>query len=169
MNNDIFEFLQLERQIFGVCPKCYSFFRLSECKIFLKEKRPLDWLTELEKSSERLEKAEARLEVKEREIRDKAREKGRKQALTVVKRIDKIFTPRGLNPDDAKLLFHPLDYVVFKGMKTSGKIENIILFDRERRDATARKLQRSIERTVASGNYEWQTIRIDEVGKITRK
>jgi len=169
MRNDILEFFQLERQIFGICPKCGRFFRLSECKIHIKEKKTLDWLGELMKKFEVVEKAEEKLDETEEEIREQARVKGRKQALRVVRKIDPIFTPRGLNPDDAKVLLHPIDYIVFNGMKDSGKMKNIVLLDRERKDASFRKLQRSIEKTIESGNYEWQTIRIDEGGKITYK
>lgn len=169
MKNDILEFFQLERQIFGVCPKCHSFFRLSDCQIFLKEKKALDWLDELHKKEEKIEKAQERLDAKQEELREKAREKGRKQALKVVRKIDMIFTPRGLNPDDAKVLFHPIDYVVFNGMKDSNMIRDIVLLDRERRDVPSRRLQRSIEKTIESGNYEWRTIVVDEHGEIKCK
>ncbi|MFC1903284.1 Holliday junction resolvase-like protein [Chloroflexota bacterium] len=169
IRSDIFQFFQLERQIFGVCPKCGRFFRLSECKIHLKERKALDWLDELMKKYKIIEKAEEKLEEKEEELREKAREKGRKQALRAARRIDAIFTPRGFNPDDAKVLFHPIDYIVFNGMKDTGKMRNIVLLDRERKDASVRKLQKSIEKTIESENYEWQTIRIDEGGKITYK
>jgi predicted Holliday junction resolvase-like endonuclease len=86
-----------------------------------------------------------------------------------VKKIDRIFTPRGLNPDDAKVLFHPIDYVVFNGMKDNNMIRDIVLLDRERRDMLSRRLQRSIEKTIESGNYEWRTISIDERGEIRSK
>lgn len=175
MRSDIFKFLQLERQIFGVCPKCGRFFRLSECKIHLKEKKALGWLDELMKKYKIIEKAEEKLDEKEGELREKARKKGRKQALKAAMKIDAIFTPRGFNPDDVKVLFHPIDYIVFNGMKDTstmkdtGTMKNIVLLDRERKDAPARKLQKSIEKTIESENYEWQTIRIDEGGKITYK
>jgi len=171
MKNDIFEFFQLERQIFGVCPKCHNFFRLSDCKIFPKEKKGLDWLDELHKQKEKIEKAEDRLYEKEYELRRKAREKGRKQALKVARKIDRVFTPRGLNPDDAKVLFHPIDYVVFNGMndKDSKMIRDIVLLDREHRDVPSRRLQRSIEKTIESGNYEWRTIVVDYHGEIKCK
>jgi hypothetical protein len=76
MNNEILKFFQLERQIFGVCSKCHSFFRLSDCKIFLKERKPLDWLDDLNKREGRIEKAQESLEAKQEELREKAREKG---------------------------------------------------------------------------------------------
>ena len=171
MSNEIINFFEIERQIFGICPnpKCGEFFRLSECKIFLKGEKAKDWLDQLQKQQEKIDRAEEKLEEKRREIMEAAREKGRKQALEVIKTIDRVFTPKGLNPDDAKIIFHPIDYVVFNGMKETKKINNIVLFDRERKDADSKRLQRSIQKTIESGNYEWQTIVIDESGAIKYK
>lgn len=143
MSNNIINFFEIERQIFGICPKCRGFFRLSECKIFLKGEKIKDWLDELQKKQEKIDRAEEKLEEKRREIMEEAREKGRKQALEVIKTIDRVFTPKGLNPDDAKIIFHPIDYVVFDGMKKTKKINNIVLLDRERKDADSKRLQRA--------------------------
>jgi predicted Holliday junction resolvase-like endonuclease len=115
---------------------------------------------------ERLEKVEERLEDKKEEIREKAREKGRKLAQLAVKKIDPIFTPRKLDPDDAKVIFHPIDYIVFNGMKKAESIKNIILLDREEKGTDHRVLQKSIEKVVEHENYEWQTLRVQEDGKI---
>ena len=114
--------------------------------------------------------SEQKLESEMESIRDEGRDLGRKQnpQRKVVNKIDPVCTPRGLNPDDAKVLFHPIDYIVFNGIKT-GKMKDIILLDRERRHPDGRKLQRSIERVVESGNYEWQTVRIDDSGNIKCK
>ena len=83
-----------------------------------------------------------------------------------MKKIDPIFSPRKLNPDDAKVIFHPIDYIVFNGMKAPEPIKNIILLDRQAKDGNHRALQRSIEKVVEKENYEWQTLRILEDGKI---
>jgi predicted Holliday junction resolvase-like endonuclease len=48
-------------------------------------------------------------------------------------------------PDDAKIIFHPIDYVVFDGMKKES-IKNIILLDRQEKGTDHRALQRSIEK-----------------------
>jgi predicted Holliday junction resolvase-like endonuclease len=169
MGNDILGFFQLERQIFGVCPKCGRFFRLSDCKIHIKEKKPTDWLDELMKKYEKIEEAGEKLGKMEKELREAARVEGRKLAHRMVGKIDTIFTPRGLTPDDARGLFHPIDYVVFNGMKSTGEMRNIVLLDRERTDTPSKQLQRSIEKTIESGNYEWQTMVIDEIGNIKYK
>lgn len=36
-----------------------------------------------------------------------------------MKQVDKVIHPQKLNPDDAKVIFHPVDYAVFNGMKDS--------------------------------------------------
>jgi predicted Holliday junction resolvase-like endonuclease len=166
MESDVVKFFALQRQIFGVCPKCQDFFRLSDCKIYLRKKPVLDWMDKIDSEHERLDKAKERLEEEKAEIREKAREEGRKLAQLTIKKIDPIFTPRKLNPDDSKVIFHPIDYIVFNGMKEGESIKNIILLDRKEKGTDHRALQKSIERVVERKNYEWQTLRVQEDGKI---
>jgi predicted Holliday junction resolvase-like endonuclease len=166
MKSDVVKFLALQRQIFGICPKCEDFFRLSDCKIYLRKKPILDWMDKIDLERERLEKVQERLEDKKEEIREKAREKGRKLAQLTVKKIDPISTPHKLDPDDAKVIFHPIDYIVFNGMKKAESIKNIILLDRKEKGTDHRALQKSIEKVVERENYEWQTLRVQEDGKI---
>jgi predicted Holliday junction resolvase-like endonuclease len=162
---DYSEYLAVQRGIFGICPKCMDFFRLSDCKIFSKKRPVPDWMDAIEKETERLAEFEQRISEMEEELREKARAKGRKLALNVVKKIDPIFVPRKLSPDDAKVIFHPIDYVVFNGMKTAS-IENIIFMDRQTSDKSHKKTQKSIERTIDEERYCWQTIRVCDDGKI---
>ena len=166
MKSEIVRFFTLQRQIFGSCPKCEEIFRLSDCQIYLKKKPVMDWMHRLNLESERLAEREAKIDEKEEEMREKAREKGRQKAKKVIKKIDRIFAPRKLNPDDSKVLFHPIDYIVFNGMKSANAIKNIVLLDRKVEGSSHRQLQRSIERAVERENYEWQTLRVLEDGKI---
>lgn len=166
MKPDILRLFTLQRQIFGICPRSGEFFRLSDCKIFLKGKPVPDWMDRIAFKSEELNMTEERLEEKEEKLREKAREKGRFLAQLAVKKIDPVFTPRKLNPDDAKVIFHPIDYVVFNGMKRGKSIKNIVLLDREVKETNHRTVQKSIERVLERENYEWQTLRVQEDGKI---
>ena len=77
MKPDIFKYFALQRQIFGVCPKCNDFFRLSDSRVFLKKKPVPDWMDRVEKEEERLSRLEEKLAEKEDMLREKAREKGR--------------------------------------------------------------------------------------------
>lgn len=169
MKSDMLKLFALQRQIFGICPRCNDFFRLSDTKIYLKEKPVKDWMDKLDSEEERLNRLEERIEEQRAELQKKARVKGRKAALLKVKRIDPIFTPRDLNPDDAKVIFHPVDYIVFNGMKKQNPMKNIILLDRKMKGADHRLIQKSIERVIEKDNYEWQTLHIQEDGKINVK
>ena len=166
MKSDMVKFFTLQRQIFGICPHSGELFRLSDCKIYRKTKPVNDWMDKLDVETARLDKVEARIEEKKSEMQEKAREKGRQEANKHIKKVDRIFTPRKINPDDAKVLFHPIDYVVFNGMKNAGEMKNILLLDRKCCSAEHRRLQGSIEKTISKGNYEWVTLRVEESGEI---
>ena len=166
MKSDVFKFFAVQRQIFGVCPHCANFFRLSDCRIFQYKKPAPDWLERIILEERRLQGIEDKLNEKETQLREKARERGRKLAVKAVRKIDSVFSPRKLNPDDAKVIFHPIDYVVFNGMKGKVAIKNIVLLDRKAGNANRRALQKSIERAVEREKYEWQTLRVQEDGKI---
>src|SRR5512139_671312 len=113
MQPNILNFFALQRSIFGICPDCGDFFRLSDSQIYLKKKPASDWMAELTLQTARLDKADERLCQQEDALREKAREKGRRLAHRAIKKVDTTFAPRRLNPDDAKVIFHPIDYVVF--------------------------------------------------------
>jgi len=165
MRSDILKFFTLQRQIFGICPKCNDLFRLSDTKIYLKEKPVKDWMDKLDSEEERVYYLEGKIKEEKLELQKKAQVKGRRAALVKVKKIDPVFTPRNLNPDDAKVILHPIDYIVFNGMKKK-PMKNIILLDRKMKGADYRWIQKSIERVIEKENYEWQTLRVQEDGNI---
>jgi hypothetical protein len=51
-------------------------------------------------------------------------------------------------------------------MKAPDPIKNIILLDRQAKGTDHRSLQKSIGRVIEHENYEWQTLRVQEDGKI---
>jgi predicted Holliday junction resolvase-like endonuclease len=163
---DVSRFLTLQRRIFGICPHCNDFFRLSDCKIYTKKKPLLDWKDKIERESERTDSLEEKINEMKKELQEKAREKGRRIANRVVKKIDPVFFPRKLNPDDAKVIFHPIDYVVFNGMKSKEPMKNIVLLDRVTGILSHKRLQKSIERSINHERYGWLTIRVKDDGKI---
>ena len=166
MKSDIVTFVGLQRRIFGVCPQCQDFFRLSDTKVFLRKRPESDWMDRLASENERLDNLEARLDDKLAGLRHAARERGRCAAQSRIRKIDRVFSPLKLNPDDAKVLFHPIDYVVFKGMNGSTGLQCITLLDRVEKSREHRALQRSIEKAVEKGHYSWTTLTIQDDGKI---
>jgi predicted Holliday junction resolvase-like endonuclease len=161
-NNQLLSFLQLQRQIFGVCPIEGKIFRLSECEIYLHKKSEPDWFQKIELAQQRIDNATAKFKDIESLKEDK---KGRLKASLAVKKFDKVFKPRKLNPDDSMGVFHPIDYVVFNGMK-AGEIKNIILLDSNKKSADEKRLQKSIDRIIEKEKYEWITFRVEDNGNI---
>jgi len=153
----------------GLCPCCGELFRLSDSKVFLKTRPKKDWMDILQARDALLDGVEERIDDAEEALREKARIVGRRAAQLAVRRIDPVFAPRRLNADDAKVLFHPVDYVVFRGMKEQGTIREIILLDGETRAADRIRLQKSIEKVIEMGNYEWLTVRVQEDGAIVEE
>jgi predicted Holliday junction resolvase-like endonuclease len=90
----------------------------------------------------------------------------------MIKKVDKVFVPQKLNPDDAKVIFHPVDFVVFNGMKAGANgdaLKSIILLDSEKKTTDQKRIQKSIIQSVEKENYEWLTIRVDNDGFITQE
>jgi predicted Holliday junction resolvase-like endonuclease len=169
---DILIFFEYQRQIFGICPCCNEFILLSDCKIYKDERKSSDWLDKLGNEERKLDSLEEKIEEDLKFYNEVAREKGRKEANKKMKKVDKIFTPQKLNPDDAKVIFHPVDFVVFNGMKNGSNgdaLKNIILLDGEKKSTEHKQVQKSIIKTVESENYEWITLRVDEDGKISEE
>ncbi len=167
-NDSLLKLFQLQRQIFGVCPHTGNLFRLSDCHIYTKKKPKPDWMQQIEGSQKKIDRASEKLDEKEASIRETAREEGRKQAGIHVRKIDKIFHPRKLDPDDSKVLFHPVDFVVFNGMK-KGVIKNLIILDKSRKNIAEKNLQKSISKTIDKERYEWITLRVDDSGRISEE
>lgn len=165
MKSDLVTFYRIQRNIFGVCPRSGDLFRLSDCKVYLRARPTKDWMDDLERQQALLSRKEEKLDEQEEELREAARAKGRKRALQVIKRVDPVFTPRNLNPDDAKVLFHPIDYLVFNGMK-AGAVRNLILLDRKGATKERIGLQKSVEKVIERGNYEWRTLRVEDDGTV---
>src|SRR6266567_272922 len=111
MTEEILKFFQVQRSIFGVCPHSGEIFRLSDCKLFLKTKPTKDWMDVLKRKELRLDKLDESIEEARKHLKELAHRRGRRRAQTAVRKVDPVFTPRNLNPDDAKVVFHPIDYL----------------------------------------------------------
>lgn len=152
------------RQTFCHCGKCGETYRLSDSVLF-EDKRPnLDWFDKIDREI-------AKVEAQEKLIRDKiakakleATTEGRIQADAHIEQFDTLFKPLGLSPNDAKVHFHPVDYIVFNGMNSiQPKIKNIVLLDRKENKG---ELQDSIRDCIHDERYGFLTIKIKNDGTV---
>jgi len=168
MNNELIKFFSYQRQIFGVPTCCGELFRLSDCKVYRKEAPVSDWMEKLEKQNAALDRFEEKLDEKMGALREKAREAGRKQADKLIKKVDPVFAPLKLNPDDAKVVYHPVDFVVFNGMKAK-ELKNLVGLDAKEKPDDLKRVQEIVANTVEKKNYEWLTVNVGVDGKVVFK
>jgi predicted Holliday junction resolvase-like endonuclease len=128
-----------------------------------------DWMDILGAKDGRLDREEERIHEIGGALRGEARAAGRRMAQNVIKRIDPVFAPRRLNADDAKVFFHPVDYIVSSGLNKSETTREILFLDRETKAPKRRHLQRRIEKPVEAGKYDLLTIRIQDRGTINEE
>lgn len=154
------------KRIHGFCPCCGEVFRLSEATVFTKGAPPATPFDKVEREQAKVDRAVEKFEEKEEAIREHATALGQKAAKKKLKRIAGYFVERGVDPQDVKTLFHPVDYVVFRGL--NGKqVKAIELVDRPPTSSAREKLQKSIRGALKAGNVEWRTWRIDaDAGRV---
>lgn len=159
------QLLQDLQRIFGFCPCCGEPFRLSEATLFHKAPPPRTPWDELAAERQKLARAEERLFDQTERLRDKAKEAGRKEMERRLRSLTAFFRKQRIEIRDIRLLFHPVDYVAFRGL-SDGSCTAVEFIDREATTNAHAALQRSIEHCIRAGNFKWITMRIADDGRI---
>lgn len=152
-------------QILGICPCCGDLFRLADARPYLKGKKPHSVLDDLENEELRVERAEERLDEREAELREKAKISGLRSAKALLKKIDPIFSGKGIDPQDVKVIFDPIEYVVFDGLN-SAVTTRIVLSAGPPENRHQEKVQKSVARTLKRGDIQFHTLRVSDDGQI---
>lgn len=168
MIEDQLEFYNSLRTHFCQCSNCKNIYRLTDSPIFKDVRPKLDWMEKLDREIGVLEEREARLKAKIQQARINATIEGRKAANEHIAQFDTIFKPLDLNPDDAKVQFHPIDYIVFNGMNDpcDQRIRNLVLLDRKENTSPT---QSSIASCIHEEKYGFLTIKIREDGTVVEE
>src|SRR6266852_9500401 len=72
----------------------------------------------------------------------------------------------GYDPQDVKVIFSPVTYVVFDGM-SQRNLNKIELLVRPAQNRAAERVQNSIEQAINRGNVEFRTLRVDNAGSVS--
>lgn len=172
MQKEVLDFYSMLRHTFGVCPCCGEIFRLSDCKLFQKKKPEIDWKEEIDNEIRKLDLLEEKILEKIESTKEAARTVGRKNADKLVRKLDKIFLPLKLNCNDCKVIFHPIDFIVFNGMNNNHgdcTIKEILLIDKNNKSGQYLQIQKSIANAIQTKNYDWLTLRVENDGKIVEE
>jgi len=178
--NNLLMFIDNLQNILGLCPCCGELFLLTNAKLLFTERKEnkskyglyLSRQKELELMRlkvERMQTSLDKLEEKHSQILDevikKSREAGNKNAKRMLKKIDPVFSGRKIDPQDVKVIFDPIEYVVFDGMHR-GSIKKIELVGRRPKNKREENIEKSINKAIEKGDYNFKVLRIKEDGNI---
>ena len=161
----VVELFQDFQRIFGLCPCCGEPFRLSDAGLYFKAPPPPSPWDELDVLRDRLVRAQERLANDEDRLREQARTDGQLEIQRRLRSLTGYFRRRRIDLRDVNLLFHPIDYVAFRGL-SEGRCTSVEFLDHEPDTARHEKLQRSIDTAIRAGNVEWLTMRITDDGSV---
>ena len=185
----LFVFLKEQYYVFGICPCCGDIFQLSDCIITVRHKHislpEHEDIIELQQRNERqiekLDDLEGRLDEKKyaiselkfelRASKDNAevirrKKEGRKHALNKSKKYINLFHKKNLDPRDARLIFSPVEFMVFDGLTEYKEIENLVFLSKKPDSREKDKINESMRLALKKGNIDFQVIRITDEGKI---
>lgn len=154
------------QKVLVICPKCGEIHRLGELKLTYRKRVRHTWLDKLRKEENKVKLDDERLKEEEDKIRKSAREEGRKQIPKLLKKCVPVIYSHGYNPQDLKTLFDPVDFVIFDGMNLKDRIKQVVFFDGPAYDERRETIQTSVKRVIEKGNYDWYTVRLDDMGHI---
>lgn len=162
MSSTLLALFELKDQIFGICPCCGEPFRLADITLFDRATPQRTWLDRIEEDEDRLNELEERINLQLEHLREAARGRGRKRAQGLVKKADRVFSPKKLHADDAKPLCHPVDFVVFDGLNSAQTVRKVVFLDRVADSAARETIHKSIRNAIRRGNIFWRELHVSD-------
>ena len=132
---------------------------------YLDGSQPHSIVDTLRAAESRLDRAEDNLSIVENALRVASAKAGLRKAKRLLRKIDPVFSGAGYDPQDVKVIFDPVTYVVFDGM-SKGALSEITLLATPPADSATEDLQSSIARTIKNGNFEFKTLLVDNEGLV---
>lgn len=156
------------KRLYGFCPCCGELFRLSEATLFTADPPPKTEFDNIEDQRRRLKRAIEKFDERKAMIREAAVQKGQREAKKRLKKIVPFFIARRIDPQDVKVIFNPVNYVVFRGLNSTG-VKAVELVDSPAETKSHERVHQSIAAALKAGNIEWATLRIEDGGQVIRE
>lgn len=156
------------QEILAICPCCGEIFRLVEGKFVFPQKQTkaceyfdlIDRERRVSDMDERLTSAEDRFEERLEAQRDKLVEKGRRLAKKRLKKIDPVFSAKDIDPQEVKVIFNPVEYLIFHGLKSERGVQLIEFVSRSPESRQEESIVESIDRTIRNGDVGFETLHL---------
>ena len=164
-------YLREQPHIFGLCPnhECGQISRLTNIDISYKSKYQEDWLDDIESKEEIWNRKIEGILARQKEMKAIAKEKVEKKVLPEeLRRIAPAFFSMQMNPRDIRVISDPIDFINFEGMSVE-QTKRIVLLDEAKNKSFRKEIQRNIQSAVDHEHYNWEVLRIDDYGKVTKE
>jgi predicted Holliday junction resolvase-like endonuclease len=144
--------IQKQRRLFARCPNCDGEFRLADARLFDATRRLPTYALEC-LAARREQLKEERADLANRQESAKTRPRIAAESINIGKVVEKIAPSLPGFPvrvGDCRALFEPIDYVVFQGLSTSGRVDAVLFVDvksgKARLSETQAQVRTAIER-----------------------
>lgn len=160
------------QEVLALCPSCGEIFRLVEGKFIFPQKRPktCEYL-ELVALENRLADQEDRLASHEERFdewlerqREQLTEQGRQLAKRKLRKIDPTFSAKDIDPQDVKVIFDPVEYIIFHGLNSGDGVDLVEFVSRSPDSKAQETIVKSIGKTVRNGDVEFETLHMKDDG-----
>lgn len=160
------------QELLGICPCCGEIFRLVEAKFSFPQSAPrsCDYLEmakledRVSREDERVSNAEERFAVKLKMQKAGYVQAGRKRAKQKLKKIDPTFSGNDIDPQDVKVIFNPVEYIIFHGLNSEHGTRSVEFVSRKPENRADEKLARSMDHVIRNGNIEFETLHMKDDG-----
>lgn len=160
------------QEVLAICPCCGKIFRLVEGKFIFLQTRPktCEYIelvaleNKLAAEDDHLASAEKRFDQRLKEQKEQLTEQGRRIAKRKLKKIDPTFSAKDIDPQDVKVIFNPVEYIIFHGLNSREGVDLVEFVSRSPDSKTQEVIVKSIERTVRNGDVEFETLHMKDDG-----
>ena len=169
-------FIQGGQRLIAQCPRCDELFQVLHARFIFPTKDPgrceyADLLALQATTSRldgRLERAQERHAAVIEGLRVVATAQGQRKARRQLLKIDQVFSAKRIDPQDVKVLFDPVDYVVFHGLNGKGVTE-VRFISHEPESLQQERLVMAIAKVIKAGDVGFSTLRVNIDGVIETK
>lgn len=166
-------FIEDGQRLIAQCPHCDELFQVLHARFIFPAKDPgrcdyadlLALQATTSRLSGRLDRAQERFELERDAISAAATALGQRKARRHVLRIDQVFSARKIDPQDVKVLFDPVDYVVFHGLNGKG-VKEVRFMSHEPESVQQERIVKAIAKVIKAGEVRFSTLRVNKEGGI---
>jgi predicted Holliday junction resolvase-like endonuclease len=160
------------QEVLAICPCCGEIFRLVEGKFIFPQKRPKTCeyleITALEKrlndQDNRLFSAEERFNDRLEIKRENLIEQGRQVAKKKLRKIDPTFSAKNIDPQDVKVIFNPVEYIIFHGLNSEEGVKLIEFISRSPDSKEQEIIVEAIDKVIRQGYVDFETLHMKDDG-----